>query len=377
MKNLFLLKNDITFLNHGSYGACAIPIFEDYQKWQVKLEEQPVQFMAEDLYGYLKIARDKLGKYVGCDGDDLIFVSNPTTAVNTVIGSLKLEAGDEVLSTDHEYGSLSRAWNWHAAKRGFNFIERKMPMPMTTHSAFIDHFWAGVNQHTKIIYMSQITSRSGLIFPVNEICRRAKEKGILTIIDGAHVPAHIPLNLRELGADVYTGACHKWLCAPKGSSFLFVNKNIQPSIKPIIISWGPNGQDPSFSPFLHENQYQGTRDCSAFLAVPAAIKFQADNNWDKVRIKCRDLRRQTRDRIYEFINTVPLCPNSDEWLGQMAALEIKVENHAELKQILLQKYKIEVPIFRVNDHSYLRYSFNAYNDENDADILVEALKEIF
>ena len=376
MKELYHLDPSITFLNHGSFGACPKPVFEVYQNWQRKLEQQPVEFMAIKVYDHLEEARHALGDYVGCHGDDLIFVTNPTTAVNTVIRSLDLGLDDEVLMTDMEYGSLVRTWEHYAQDKGFSIVQQPTSIPLTTHEDYIEHFWKAVTERTKIIYLSEITSSTGLILPVVAICKKAKEAGIMTIVDGAHVPAHIPLNIAEMDPDVYVGACHKWLSAPKGSSFLYVKKSLQETIEPLIISWGSE-VDPSPSPFIYESQYQGTWDPSAFLTVPAAIQFQQEHDWNSERERSRALNRETRDRIYEIIDTEPICPNTEEWLGQMASIITNIENGLDFKRRLMDEYKIEIPVFPWGDKILFRTSFNAYNDENDADRLIEVLGKLF
>lgn len=375
MIDLYLLDPSITFLNHGSFGACPKPVFETYQNWQLELERQPVEFMAIKVYDHLEHARHELGSFVGCNKDDLYFVTNPTTAVNTVIQSLDLGPDDEVLMTDMEYGSLVRTWEHYSTEKGFSVNQCPTLFPLKTHDEYVDHFWNHVTDKTKIIYLSQITSSTGMIMPAEDICRKAKDLGIMTIIDGAHVPAHISLNISEMDPDVYVGACHKWLSAPKGSSFLYVKRSHQDKIKPLIISWGAEA-DPSPSQFIYENQYQGTWDPSAFLTVPDAIQFQKDHDWDSVRSICRQLNRATRDTIYEIIDTEPLCPNSEEWLGQMSSVFIEVQDPFAFKVILLDHYKIEIPVFEWNGRTILRFSFNAYNDEQDADTLINAIKEI-
>ena len=376
MKELYHLDPSITFLNHGSFGACPKPVFEVYQNWQRKLEQQPVEFMAIKVYDFLEEARHALGDYVGCHGDDLIFVTNPTTAVNTVIRSLDLGLDDEVLMTDMEYGSLVRTWEHYAQDKGFSIVQQFTPVPLTTHEDYIEHFWKAVTERTKIIYLSEITSSTGLILPVVAICKKAKEAGIMTIVDGAHVPAHIPLNIAEMDPDVYVGACHKWLSAPKGSSFLYVKKSLQETIEPLIISWGSE-VDRSPSPFIYESQYQGTWDPSAFLTVPAAIQFQQEHDWNSERERSRALNRETRDRIYEIIDSEPICPNTEEWLGQMASIITNIENGLDFKRRLMDEYKIEIPVFPWGDKILFRTSFNAYNDENDADRLIEVLGKLF
>ena len=376
MKDMFFLSPDVTFLNHGSYGACPKPVFEKYQFWQRELERQPVQFMNEKVYKHLETARKKLGELVGCNSGDLIFIPNPTTGFTTVKNCLSLKPGDEILSTDHEYGALIRGWNSISRKTGARFIQREIPLPCTTHGDFTEYFCEGITDKTKVIFISHITSFTAMIFPIHDICRRARERGILTIIDGAHVPGHIPINILDIDPDVYIGACHKWLCAPKGSSFLYVRKTFQDNIAPLITSWGDEGCDPSDSSFLLENQWQGTRDMSAFLSVTEAIEFQQKNNWSDLTKKCRWLVRETRSRLDEYFDLMHICPNTEEWIGQMASVEINVDDPIKIKNDLLKNYSIEVPIFEWKGKTLLRYSINVYNDQQDIDLLIYALKDI-
>ena len=225
-------------MNHGSYGACPRPVFEEYQKWQRMLEIQPVRFQTETVYSALKDSRVALGEFVGCEEGELLFFQNPTTAISNVIYNLELKSEDEILMTDHEYGALVRAWNALGRRTGANIIQQNIPTNLVTEEDFINAFWKGVTEKTKVIFISQITSPTALIFPIKKIIKRAKEKGILTIVDGAHVPGQIDLKINDLGCDFYTGALHKWLCAPKGTSFLFVKKEHHSWMKPVIYSWG-------------------------------------------------------------------------------------------------------------------------------------------
>ena len=376
MKDLFLLNPHITFLNHGSFGACPRPVFEDYQRWQRCLEEEPVQFMGGAVYEHLRRARETLGSFIGCSGDDLVFVPNPTTGVNTVMRSLQLQPGDEILSTNHEYGALIRAWTHYAKETGTHFVQREVRLPVTTTDDFVDQFWARVTDRTRVIFISQITSPTALIFPVAELCRRARERNILTIIDGAHVPGHIPLNIDELDPDVYTGAIHKWLCAPKGCSFLYVRRDLQPQIKPLVTSWGSAGRDPSTSPFLVEHQWQGTRDLSAFLTIPAAIQFQYDHLTDDVKQRCRHLTLKARQQLLNLLGTAPLSPATGTWLGQMASVELPIQDGATVQQKLYDDFRIEIPIFPWDGRNLLRVSIQAYNNEEDVDRLLSALKQL-
>ena len=223
----FLLRKDITFLNFGSFGACPKPIFEDYQKWQLELEQEPVQFITVNGLQYLQNSRQSLAEYLHCNSDDLVFVTNPSYAINIIAKSLKLESGDEILSTDIEYGACDKTWNYYCEKSNAKYIRQPINLPITTKEKFIEDFFKGLSKNTKAIFISHITSSTAFKFPVKEICEIAKDKGLLTIVDGAHAPGHVELNLSDIKADIYTGACHKWMLTPKGCSFLYIKKEFQ------------------------------------------------------------------------------------------------------------------------------------------------------
>ncbi|MGZ4041771.1 MAG: aminotransferase class V-fold PLP-dependent enzyme, partial [Bacteroidia bacterium] len=376
LRSQFLLNKDITFLNFGSFGACPKPIFEDYQKWQIQLEQEPVQFIAVKGIKYLEQSREALGNYVNCHMDDLVYVTNPSYAVNIIAKSIHLEPGDEVLATNLEYGACDKAWEYYCSKKGAKYIRQEIQLPLTTKEKMIEDFFKGLTPKTKLIFINQITSTTALIFPIKEICRIAKEKGIMTFIDGAHVPGHIPLDLRELDADIYTGACHKWMLTPKGCSFLYVRKELQRLFDPLIISWGYNSMFPSHSKFLDYHQMQGTRDFSAFLTVPKAIRFLNDNNWPEVASQCREMVKQNAWRFCELVGSDPLCPVTDEFLGQMFSIPVLCREPENLKHLLFDKYKIEIPVMRQDDMVFVRYSINAFNTQEDLDHLYDSLKEI-
>ena len=375
IKQNFLLDKNITFLNHGSYGSCPIPVFEDYQKWQRKLEKQPVEFLTNDLWEALKHSRVTLSKFVGCDEDEVLFFSNPTSAIANVINSLNLNDGDEVLMTDHEYGALVRQWNLWGEKNNVKIKQQKVPVPVTSKDMFIDNFWRGVSKKTKVIFISQITSPTAIIFPVKEIVDLAKNKGILTIIDGAHVPGHIDLNIHSLGCDFFTGAIHKWLCGPKGSSFLFVKKSHQDWVKPIIYSWGKDGNDPGPTEFLQDFQWQGTRDMSSFLTIPKAMDFFGRHIQPNQEY-CRKMTLEVFSNFISMLGTEPLTKGG-QWIGQMVSHPLPMNAPLEIKDILMEKYKVEIPIFEWNGNRYIRSSFQVYNEKKDIDSLMSALDSIF
>ena len=375
MKNKFLLDQDITFLNHGSYGACPAPVFEDYQKWQKILENQPVQFMTDYLWKYLKRSREYLGEFIKCPEEDIILFPNPTTAVNNIIDNLDLSSGDEVLMTQHEYGALVRAWSQASKKNNFKIVQQKIEMPLESRETFIDQFLAGININTKVIFISHITSQTALIFPIKEICNFAKKAGIVTIVDGAHVPGHIELNLKNIDCDYYTGACHKWLCAPKGTSFLYVRKELQNNIAPQTISWGEEGVDPGPTQFLMDFQWQGTRDMSAFLSIPSAINFVKNNKWRENHINSKKIIIETSQLLTGLLNTEPLFIG-DDWVGQMVSHRLPKNSPETLKNNLWKEFSIEVPIFEWQNQNFIRVSVHYYNDKSDIEKLIFALKRL-
>ena len=376
MRDLFLIDPKVTYLNHGSYGACPKSVFLDYQNFQKRLEKQPVQFMTKYFWEDLKITRDTLGDFIKCDGDDILLFPNPTTAINNIIENLDIAEGDEILTTQHEYGALIRAWNRLSIRKSFSFIQQKIDLPLGSKETFIDQFCAGINERTKIIFISHITSQTALIFPVEEICKIAKSKGIITIIDGAHAPGHIDLDITQIGCDYYTGACHKWMCAPKGSSFLYVAKNFQKGMSPQIMSWGEKGDDPGPSQFLMDFQWQGTKDMSAFLAIPSAIRFLQKNKWKEKSVISKNLISHLAGRLKDILGTESLFKNKN-WIGQMISHPLPMDSPVNLKDMLWNDFKIEVPIFDWGKRNFIRVSAHFYNDQKDMDYLIKALKEIF
>jgi isopenicillin-N epimerase len=384
LKSEYLLNPDVIYLNHGSFGACPRPVFETYQRLQRQLEWEPIDFLSRNAHNMLAASRAALAAYLGVGADDVAYFPNPTQALNMVIRSWGAQArpGDEILTTDQEYGALDRTWKFVCGKTGARYVQRHVPLPVTTHADFVEQFWAGVNERTRVIYLSHITSPTALIFPIAEICRRARQAGILTIIDGAHAPSQIPVNLAELGADVYAGACHKWLCAPKGAAFVYVRPEHQHWTEPLVVSFGWQSDHPGPSQYVDYHEWQGTRDLAAFLAVPAAIQFQAEHNWDAVRARCHTLAVNTRERIIDLTDAEPICPLSagdgaGNWFSQMVVAPLPADTDLPtLSTRLHDEFCIEVPCTRPGGQPSLRISFQAYNSQADADALVDALAKI-
>jgi isopenicillin-N epimerase len=363
----FLLDPDVTFLNHGSFGACPREVMERYQEWQLELERQPVLFLARRLEELLADARTALGEYIGADPADLVFVPNATAGVNIVARALGLQAGDEVLTTDLEYGALDLTWQHVCGEVGAKYVRTHVPLPVSSSEPIVEAIWAGVSARTRVLFVSHHTSSTALTMPISELCARAREAGIRTIVDGAHVPGHLPLDLRSLDADYYSSNCHKWLCAPKGAGFLYVRRELQQAVHPLVISWGYEGDDPRF---VTRHERQGTRDPSAYLTVPAAIDWQRRHDWDSVRERCHELAR----RAPRELGLEALVPDMrHDLFGQMVTLRLPDEAPEDLKERLYNEHQIEIPVSELNGKRLIRASFQGYNDDGDLERLRAAL----
>jgi isopenicillin-N epimerase len=338
----------VVFLNHGSFGACPRPVFEAYQRFQRELERQPVEFLALErrFPQLLDTARSRLADFVGANAGDIAFAPNVSSAVNAVVRSLELGPGDEVLLGDAEYGGMELLWGYVAERSGATLV--RLPFRELEPGA-----------RTRVVFCSHIEWTSGRVNDVAELCRRARARDALSIVDGAHAPGQIDLDLDALGADIYAGNCHKWLCAPKGSGFLYARPEAQQLFDPLIVSW-----DWVEGAAFHElHRWQGTRDPAAYLAVPEAIDFQAGHDWPSVRRHCHELLA-----AYEF----GLEPLTDDFV-QMRGFRIDHPDPPELKRWLYEKHRIEVPVFETPNGWALRVSVQGYNDETDLHALADAL----
>ncbi|QDU57243.1 aminotransferase class V-fold PLP-dependent enzyme [Aeoliella mucimassa] len=374
----FLLDPNVVFLNHGSFGACPRPVFEEYQHWQRKLETQPVKFLARDLPELLADARSQVANYLGAQPTEIVFVPNPTFAANTIARCLDLGEGDEVLITDHEYGACRFAFQFAGSKKGFRVVEQAIPLPVESDQAVADTFWQGVTDRTKLIFISHITSATALTLPIPEICQRAREAGILTMIDGAHAPGQIDVDLGQLGADFYTATCHKWMCAPKGSGVFYVREDRQQLIEPLVVGWGW-GPEKTFhrdNEFIEHHEWLGTHDPSAYLTVPTAIAWQQQHITPEVRQRSRDLVHTAVQQasLIEGIERV----HPDSFFYQMGLIDVttlQVDADA-LKIWLYDTHRIEAPTIRWNGRTFIRVSAHAYTTEQDIQHLLHALGEL-
>lgn len=378
MRELFLLDPDLVFLNHGSFGACPLEVLDVQQRWQREMERNPVAFLGRRSAELLFQARAQLGLVLGARGEDLVFVPNATTGVNTVAASFPLQPGDEVLSTNLEYGACEAAWERACALRGAHFRRVAIPWPYERESV-VPALMAAVNARTRLIYLSHITSTTAVILPVASVCQAARERGIATLIDGAHAPGQIDVNLDAIGADFYVGNCHKWMCAPKGSGFLHARPERQPMLDASVISWGyapGTGGHSGFeaylghSPFERRLQWQGTRDLSAWLSVPAAIEFQQRHDWPAVRARCHALAAQTQQALLHRHGLEP--PASDSDWAQMVAIPVPVQDPDRLRRQLFEASGIEIPVTTHGGQVFVRLSVQGYNTPSDMACLLAA-----
>lgn len=375
LKSFFYLDPAVTFLNHGSFGATPRPVFEAYQNWQLRLETQPVKFLGRDLDGFLNESRQELGRYLNADADDLVYIPNATHGVNIIARSLKLESGDEILTTDHEYGACDYTWEFISGKTGASYIHQSIPLPVHSEEEIIEYIWKGVTPHTRVIYLSHITSPTALRLPVEQICRRAKTAGILMVIDAAHAPGQIPVDLQALDADFVFGNCHKWMLNAKGSAFLYVRRELQHMIAPLIVSWGshPTPETTTGSTFIDLLQWTGTKDPTAALTVPTAIQFMRDHDWERVRQECHVLLQTAISRVCDLTGLPPLYPLDSELYSQMGIAPLPPSRLALLKSRLYDEYKVEVPLTQWHDRQFVRISVQGYNSQEDIEKLVKAL----
>jgi isopenicillin-N epimerase len=379
LRKLFLLDPNIAFLNHGSFGATPKPVFEEYQRWQLRLERQPVLFLGRELDDLLHAARAALGEYLHAETDDLVYIPNATHGVNIIARSLKLSPGDEILTSDHEYGACDNTWGFVCDRTGVKYIHQAIPLPIYSEDEIVEQFWRGVTPRTRVIYLSHITSPTALHLPVERICQLARQAGILSIVDAAHSPGQIPVDLQALGADVAFGNCHKWMLSPKGAAFLYVRRAIQKLVEPLVVSWGssPTPEKSTGSHFIDILQWTGTKDPAAALTVPGAIRFMLDHDWDAVRGVCSQLLRQAVERVCDLTGLPPAYPLDSGFCSQMAIAPLPPSTDLTiLKSRLYEEYRVEVPLTQYNDQKFVRISVQGYNTQEDVDRLLVGLKQL-
>lgn len=383
----WLLDPEVDFLNHGSFGACPTSVLEVQRGWIERLEREPVRFLARELEGLLDGVRAELGAFVECDPDDLALIPNASFGVNTVLRSLKLEPGDELIVTDHEYNASANVLRFVAERAGARVIDVAVPFPLSDPREVSDRVLAAVSERTRLVLIDHVTSQTGLVLPIEPLVSELRRRGVETLIDGAHGPGMVPLELEALGAGYYTGNLHKWVCAPKGSAFLFVRRDLQADLRPLVVSHGANSTRNDRSRFRLEADWIGTLDPSPWLSIPAALEFVrgvVPGGLNGLREHNRDLVLEGRGRLCAALGIEAPAPES--MIGSLASVPLPPfeggpEPNGCWKEPLhgaLTARGIEVPtmFWPAPPSRLLRISAQAYNHIGQYESLAAALSEL-
>ena len=386
------LDPTVTFLNHGSYGACPEPVLAVQRAWRDRLEAEPVQFLTYDLPALLDEARRTVGGFLGADPAGLAFVPNATTGVNTVLQSLRFEPGDELLTNDHEYNATINAMRAVAARDGARVVVAPLPFPIASAAEARDAILGAVTERTRLVLVSQVTSSTALILPVADLVAELERRGIDTLVDGAHAPGMIAFEVDALGAAYWTGNGHKWLCGPKGTALLWVREDRRERIHPLVVSHGANAPLAGRARFRHEFDWVGTTDPTGFLTLPAAIDWMAaeagpdGGGWPAVMAANHALALEGRDILASALGVE--APAPDSMLGSMATLFVPGVTDVAAAEVLGARLRaddrIQVPIggwpvpAAVRDGSaprvVVRISAQRYNERADYERLASALR---
>ena len=386
----WILDPDVSFLNHGSFGACPEPVLEAQRAWRERMEREPVRFLDRELEGHLDVARTEVGAFLGADPEGLAFVPNATTGVSTVLASLRFAPGDELLASDHEYNATLNALRAAAERDGASVVIVRVPFPIDDPAQVVEAFLAAVTPRTRLALVSHVTSPTALVMPVAALVRELDREGVDTLVDGAHAPGMIPVDLGALGAAYWTGNAHKWLCAPRGSAVLHVRADLRARIRPLVVSHGANDDRRDRSRFRLVFDWTGTTDPTPFLSIPAAIRYVGGlhpDGWPGLMAANAELARYARDRLCGALS-IP-TPAPDSMLGSMAAVPLpglapSRSAAARLAAELFDQERIEVPVFSfpvpaalpaggTPASAILRISAQRYNRAEEYDALAAAV----
>jgi isopenicillin-N epimerase len=384
----WLLDPEVIFLNHGSFGATPKAVLDEQEKIRRRIETEPLLFFDHHYLEELDRARADLANFLGARTDDLAFVANATTGVNTVLRSLQLRAADELLVTDHEYNACRNAIDAVAADAGAEVVVAPIPFPLTGEGEVIEAVLERVSSRTRLLLIDHVTSQTGLVLPIERLVGEVQGRGVDVLVDGAHAPGMVSLDLDELGATFYTGNCHKWVCAPKGAAFLHVREDRRNGTRPLVISHGANATSTERSRFHLEHDWTGTRDPSAWLSVPAALRemeSMVEGGWDEVRRRNRELVLEGRRVLCEALEIEAPCPES--MIGSLASLPLPDGDGGSVNDLfpfdllqvrLFQEHRIEVPVIAWPGppRRLVRISAQLYNSPPQYVALAEALQKI-
>jgi isopenicillin-N epimerase len=389
-RSLWWLDPAVTFLNHGSFGACPKAVLEYQNSLRRELEREPVSFMVRELEPLLDKARAALARFVGARPRSMAFVANATSGVNAVLRSLRFRDGDEILVTDHEYNACRNVVDYVAEQSGARVVVARIPFPVANEDQIIEPILNAITPRTRIALVDHVTSQTALVLPLERIVSEVEGRGVPVLVDGAHAPGMVPLSLEKLGASYYTGNCHKWICAPKGAALLYIREDRQEGIRPTVISHGANSPRTDRSRFLIEFGWTGTWDPTAMLSVPFALEFMGSllpGGWPEVMRRNRELALAARRLLGEALEIELPCPG--EMIGSIASLPIADAASVkapksplyldEIQERLFRKCRIEVPVipWPAPPKRLLRISAQLYNSLPEYERLAMALKKEF
>ncbi|MCH2179119.1 MAG: aminotransferase class V-fold PLP-dependent enzyme [Mariniblastus sp.] len=366
------IRPDTLYMNHGSFGPPPRPVKYARRRWIDALDEQPMDFYVRLLEPAVLRAREATSEFVGTALNNLVLVENATFGMNVVADSFPLKEGDEVLLNNHEYGAVHRIWERICRRTGAIMRSVDLPRRIDSQEEVVQSILSGVNENTRLVVVSHVTSATALIMPVQQICEKLRERGVAVCIDGPHAPAQIELNIDQLGCDFYTASCHKWLCGNLGSGFLVVHPRWHTTLEPQLKSWGrllPAIPERWFEEFT----WSGTRDPSVYLTVPDAIEFMKSVGLQQFRERTYWLAAQARDRLAAEFGGEPLADPSKGWYGCMAHMPLPSGDWTELQHRLWNQHGIEVPIIHFENDWFVRVSCHLYNHQIQLDTLVKAL----
>ena len=375
LREQFLIDPTVAYLNHGSYGACPIPVFEAYQAYQKELETEPASLLYRDFASRIQKSRERLALFLNCQSDQLAFVRNATYGMNMAANSVDLQPGDKVLATNFEYGAVARMWEMICAERGAELVKVKIPLPYQSSEAMIQLFKSQIDSSIKVITFPHISAATAQLFPIKDLVQLAKSHGAISVIDGAHAPGQVNVNLKDIDADFYVGNCHKWMLSPKGVGFVYVARKWEDNIRPPAISWGNISS--GTNRLLLENDWQGTTDISPILAVEDSITFLEENQWfNRVIPECSKLIDEFNTTILDVTGMRSLYEKNDFEPPQMRSFLLPDGNHSSLHNRLFHDFMIELPVFMDFEDHFFRVSVQAYNNRSDLERLIDALKEL-
>ena len=380
----WLLDPEVTFLNHGSFGGCPEPVLAEQPRLRAELERRPIEWLAPEraLVPKLDRAREALGAVIGAEAQDIAFITNATTAVNAVLRSADFEAGDEIVFTDHGYNACNNVVRYLAERVGVVPVVAPLPFPLQSPDEVVAAIEGVLTERTKLLLVDHVTSPTALVLPVQRLVELCHARGIRVLVDGAHAPGMLPLDIEALGADYYTGNCHKWLCAPKGCAFLHVQRALQEEVRPVVISHGHNTPRSGRTRFQREFDWPGTHDPTAYLSLPFAIDWLGSQHADGLEgVMARNRKLVLEARAMLCAELGVEAPAPEEMIGSIATLPLPgageiVDGLDSLHLRLHREHAIEIPVIHWprEGQRWIRLSTQLHNDLEDYRVLLEALR---